>query len=473
MSVSFDIAIIGAGPAGMRAAITASKEGASVVVLDDKPRGGGLIYKNVTQSPLPDPSKMGVEYLQGKALVNEFEQCEAEKIFEASVWHVGDDGMVHFTRQQQTHSLSAKEIIVCSGAMERPFPVPGWELAGVMSAGSAQVMLKSEAVACDDAVFVGTGPLLYLVVAQYLRLGVKVKALVDTTPMSAYIKSVPQAPGAVSQTPMLIKGMGMLASIYRAGVPVYRSCSDIRIEGESAVASISFKSGNKQHQLGTDHVFLHQGVIPNLNITRALGVKHEWNTEQLCWAPKTDEWGQSSEFHISVAGDCGLVVGADGSESMGQITALNLLTKLGYLSEQERDKRSQKAKHKRKQLISFRRFIDKLYRAPDADRMPEDPETVVCRCEEKKLGQLKAGFEQGAKGPNELKVLTRCGMGPCQGRQCGHTISELLAKWQKKPMEEVSYFKLRSPMKLLNLTELSHFNKIEPASKPALTGEPV
>lgn len=462
---SFDIAIIGAGPAGMSAAITASARGASVVVLDDKQQGGGQIYRNVCNSPLDTPEHLGADYLYGQGLVKAFEVCAAKKLYQATVWHVGDNGEVLFTQHEVTKSLTARELIICSGAMERPFPVPGWHLPGVMSAGSAQVMLKSDGLVCDDAVFVGSGPLLYLIVAQYLRLGIKVKALVDTTAKSGYLHSMQELTGALAKPSMITKGLGLLNEIRKSGTPVYRYAQDLRIEGDDKVSGLRFTCSGKNELLAAGQVFLHQGVIPNLNMTRALGLEHLWCDQQLCWKPKLNDWGQSSINSISVAGDGSGIIGAEGAEHMGRIVALNQLSRLGVISEADRNLLSVESVQRLGALNRFRRFIDRLYRPSDEFRLPQDDSTVVCRCEEQTLGQLKEGFEQGARGPNELKGMTRCGMGPCQGRQCGHTVSELLAQWRGIPVGDVGYYRLRSPMRLLNLEELGHFSQVQPDSE--------
>lgn len=462
----FDIAIIGAGPAGMSAAITASAQGASVVVLDDKARAGGQIYRNVTASPLQQPQMLGDDYLSGQNLVQQFEACPAHRIYGATVWHVGDNGEILFTRDKQTRSLTARELLICTGAMERPFPVPGWHLPGVMSAGSAQVMLKSDGLVCDDAVFVGSGPLLYLIVAQYLRLGVRVKALLDTTPAEHFISSAGKITGALAVPGMLTKGLKLLNEIRQSGVPVYRYVSDLSIEGEDKVTGIRFACSDKTELLAVEQVFLHQGVIPNLNTSRALNLQHGWCEQQLCWKPVLDQWGQSSVPGIALAGDSSGIVGAEGAEHMGRIAALNQLARLGLISEADRDDWARDSLQRLNVLNRFRRFIDHLYRPAEAFRIPQDDKTVVCRCEEKTVAQLRKGFEQGARGPNELKGLTRCGMGPCQGRQCGHTISELLALWRNDPVADVGYYRMRSPMRLLNLEELSRFSRVTPETNP-------
>lgn len=178
-----------------------------------------------------------------------------------------------------------------------------------------------------------------------------------------------------------------------------------------------------------------------------------------------DQWGASSVSNIAVAGDCSAIIGADAAEEMGQVVALDRLNRLGLITAQQRDEEAQKPLAKVKSYNQLRRFIDRLYLPIEQHRVPQNAETMVCRCEEQTQGQLRAGYEQGACTPDELKGLTRCGMGPCQGRQCGHTVTELLAQWQEKSVSDVGYYRLRSPLRLLSLPELSQFQRISPAAK--------
>ncbi len=467
--ISCDILIIGAGPAGMMAAITACENGADVIVLHDKPSPGGQIYRNVDNSPLPDANILGEDYTQGGELVARFNACSARVFSSASVWHVGDNGEALFSYQGTTQRVSALEIIVANGAMERPFPIEGWHLPNVMSAGAAQVMLKSDGIVSDDAVFIGTGPLLYLIVAQYLRLGVKVKALIDTTEKANYLKATQQLPKAFAQLGMMTKGLGLLNEIRASGTPCYRFVKDIQISAAEhakpeQASQVTFQCANETVTLQADQFFLHQGVIPNLNITRSLGLAHHWNAQQLCWQPTLDNWGASSVPYISVAGDCSAIVGAIGAQNMGKIVALNLLYRLDRLKLEKRDELATRAMQDMQQLNRFRAFIDSLYRPRDIHRMPEKSSVVVCRCEEQNLAQLEQAFGEQASGPNELKLMTRCGMGPCQGRMCGTTVSELLAKWRNTGVANVGYYHLRSPMRLLNLEELAKLETVAPRS---------
>ena len=462
--MAYDCVIVGAGPAGMSAALTLTEHGVTPLMLDRGARAGGQIFRSAAASPLPDASVLGPDYNAGAGLINTYEACGADHRAGADVWHVGEEGKILFSQDGDTHEAQAREILLCPGAIERPMPIKGWTLPGVMTAGAAQVMLKSDAMAAENAVFVGSGPLLYLIVAQYLRLGVKVAALVDTTPRQNYLQAAPLISGALGVPAMLKKGLSLLWEIRRAGIPVYRNVTGLEVIGDTKVEGLCIAGGQT---IATETVFLHHGVTPNPNMTRALGLEHSWDEDQLTWHVTRDQYGQTSVPHVAVAGDGGAIVGADGAQSEGRLAALNILHRLGRLSAVERDRLARPDLAILHKLAGFRRFIDRLYRPAEALRVPQQDDTLVCRCEERSLSDLRTGFDSGAHDPNALKSLTRCGMGPCQGRQCGPMISQLLATWRDEPIAEVGYYRLRSPQRLLSLEEFSRFHKLDHTQEAA------
>ncbi len=457
---AFDCAIVGAGPAGMSAAIELAQAGADVVVLDRADRAGGQIYRSAADSPLPDAASLGPDYAAGADLISRFEDSGAKHLAGADAWHLGDDGRILFSYQGETRELHSREMLLCPGAMERPMPIPGWTLPGVMTAGAAQVMLKSDAVVADGAVFAGSGPLLYLIVAQYLRLGVPVAALVETTPRQHYLDAAPLMPRALRQLGQLRKGLSLLREIRASGVSIYRHAENLEVLGDENAKGLRFVASGKQYEVAADTVFLHHGVQPNLNMTRAMGLAHHWNSAQMCWQVTVDAFGESSVAHVSVAGDGAGIVGADGACAAGRVAAQNISHRLGRISRAERDNKTKSDLAYLSALKPFRRFIDCLYRPTDALSSPRQANTLVCRCEEQSMGDLRTGFEQGARDPNALKSLTRCGMGPCQGRQCGHLVTGLLAQWREESPEAVGYYRLRSPQRLLTLDELGRYETV-------------
>ncbi len=460
---SFDCAIVGAGPAGMSAALTLAERGLRIAVLDRGQRAGGQIYRSASQSPLPDASVLGPDYTKGADLIARFEKADVTHLSGADAWHLGDDGRILFSQDHRTHELHCREMLLCPGAMERPMPIPGWTLPGVMTAGAAQVMLKSDATVADGAVFAGSGPLLYLIVAQYLRLGVPIAAVVDTTPKDNYLASVPLLPRALKQARQLAKGLGLLNEIRRSGVPVFRFASKLQVPGRETAEGLRFDAGGKTHDIAAETVFLHHGVQPNLNMTRAMELDHMWNAQQLCWQVVTDPFGQSSVPHVSVAGDGGGIFGADGACHAGQLAALNILYRLNRITLAQRDTEAASPLAELAAMAPFRAFVDRLYRPAEALRLPQEDDTLVCRCEEQTRRDLRRGFDLGARDPNALKSLTRCGMGPCQGRQCGHIVAGLLSDWRGDSAEDTGYYRLRSPQRLLTLEELSRFDHVTPA----------
>ncbi|MFD1008725.1 FAD/NAD(P)-dependent oxidoreductase [Oceanisphaera ostreae] len=455
-----DLAIVGAGPAGMAAAIEAGRLGLKAVLLDEQPRVGGQIYRNIGQPSMANPRILGPDYYAGRTLADDVANSGCRYLSNTQVWQLDRDGRVYYSREGKAASIQVRQVMIANGAQERPFPIPGWTLPGVMTAGSAQILLKNPGLAADGAVFAGCGPLLYLVVWQYLQAGVKVKALLDTTPAANYRQALGALDGALRGAGYLWKGLKLLRDIRAAGIPFVRGVTELAACAEDGVLSrVTYKAGGRQQHLETEQLFLHQGVVPSVNLAMASGCEHEWSEQQLCWQPVLDDWGQSSQPHIRIIGDSGGIGGALAAALKGRLAVLQLAHTLGRQTSAERDDSASPHRRQLKRETAFRRFIDRLYRPSDALRLPEKDEVLVCRCEEVSLGDIRRAVHQGCMGPNQLKSFTRCGMGPCQGRQCGLVVSELMAKLQGQAVEQGGYYRLRAPVKPLTLNELASLDE--------------
>lgn len=449
-----DLVIVGCGPAGMAAACEARAVGLSVALLDEQPAGGGQIYRNIEAAPADRLEILGEDYAAGRSLADEFAASGAEHLRGATVWNVAINGAVDYVAEGRSRQIVGKSVILASGAMERPFPIPGWTLPGVMGAGAAQILLKgSGALPSGPVVLAGCGPLLYLLAWQYLRAGVTIRAVVDTAPLSGYLRAIRHGVGALMGWSDLAKGLKLLATLRRARVPIHSGATGLAIEGDRQVEGIRFTSRGRATSLPASLVLLHQGVVPNTQLSWSTGAKHRWDCEQLCWLPKTDPDGRLGETPIHVAGDSRAIVGAKASAVQGRLAAIAIAERLNLHVD------AQRRESLHREFIRFTRvrpFLDALYRPNDENRIPRDPETVVCRCEEVTAGQIRRYVELGCLGPNQTKAFGRCGMGPCQGRFCGLTVTEIIAEARRTVPDEVGYYRIRAPVKPITLGELAH-----------------
>ncbi|MGI6852164.1 NAD(P)/FAD-dependent oxidoreductase [Mesorhizobium sp. 1B3] len=456
-----DVAIVGAGPAGMAAAAAARELGLSVALFDEQPTPGGQIYRNVMA--IGDGLRaeiLGKEYLAGRPLAQRFLSSGAAYFPSSTVWRLAEDG-ISWTSPAGGGECAARRVLIATGAMERPFPVRGWTLPGVMTAGAAQILLKSTGTVADDAVFVGAGPLLYLIVCQYLQAGVRVRAVLDTADPSNRWQALRHLPVALTAPGYLAKGLKLLAQIRRSGVPHHRGVRNVAFAGDGKLSAVTWADRDGTHQLECAHAFVHQGIIPNVNMTMAAGGKHRWDTGQLCWRPELDDHGRTSKDWLIVAGDGGGIAGARSAALSGEIAALAAAVDLGRIDGAEHARRSLPLLATRRRDQAVRPFLERLYRPTDALRIPQCDEVVVCRCEEVRKRDVWAAVAEDCAGPNQLKSFTRAGMGPCQGRMCGHTVVETMAAQRAVSPTEIGYYRIRMPVKPVTVGEIAGLGRNE------------
>ncbi len=455
MKSHYQIAVIGAGPAGMAAATVAAEHGASVLLLDEQAKAGGQIYRAVAEQKINDQNILGDDYYKGRSLVSELAASDVEHVGGATVWQVSPERQIGVSKDGVAQQLTADRVIIATGAQERPFPIPGWTLPGVVNAGGAQVLLKSSGIAVPDAVFAGTGPLLYLVAYQYMKAGIPVRAILDTAPKTNTLAALPHLPAALVNIGALMKGRRWIASLKASGIPIIKGITNLRLLGDDAVSGVEYRRRGSWQRIDTAHVFLHQGVVPNTNLAMAAGCAHRWSEAQLCWHAVTDAWADSNVAGLAIAGDGVGIGGARASEYSGRIAGLSALHQCGQLDIAERDRLAQPFHRALTSEMRMRPFLDALFRPPRQFRIPADDATIVCRCEEVPAALVRQSVELGCTGPNQLKSFSRCGMGPCQGRFCGLTVSEMIAEARGMPVAEVGTMRIRPPVKPLMLGELA------------------
>lgn len=459
MMGEFDLLVIGAGPAGMSAAIAASGAGLRVAVMDEQPAVGGQVFRAIESAGV-DPVLRGSHADEGRKLAERFHGNSGIQYFPRStVWHIElassegaapDPAVLSFLKDGVSQECTTRRVLLATGAQERPMPVPGWTLPGVMTAGAAQILLKtSGAVPHGPTAIAGQGPLCWLIAVQLLRAGVQDLHFIETTPAGRIWRAC-RAGGWWRGLPLLREGMDLMREARRKGLNVLRHAEGLRVLGDEQARGLSWEGG----EIPCRTVLLHDGVIPSTHISRALGLAHRWHEAQQYWAPAVDAWGASSHSQVAIAGDGGGIAGWQAGVARGALAALDAAYRLRAITAAQRDAQASSSLQALSRATALRPFLDTLYApTPHAAAALAD-DTVVCRCEEVTAGQIRKAVKLGATGPNQIKAFLRAGMGPCQGRLCSTTVAALIAAERGVPVDAIDPLRPRAPFKPLTVGAL-------------------
>jgi NADPH-dependent 2,4-dienoyl-CoA reductase/sulfur reductase-like enzyme len=362
--------------------------------------------------------------------------------------------------------VRTRAVILATGAHERPVPIPGWTLPGVMGVGAAQALLKSSGVVPErDAVLAGSGPLLWLFAWQLCNANVRISALVDTTPRGRFREALRHLPRFVASS-YFAKALAIVRNV-RARVRIVSHVTSLSAEGRDRVERVRYVANGRRGVLDTSLLLLHEGIVPDMSLGNAIGCRHAWDPQLRAFVPERDAWGAASVRGIWIAGDGGGIRGARAAEAQGRIAALAVAHALRRLDADQRDTLVQPMRRALARSIAGRSFFDTLYAPPER---PLDDATTVCRCEEVTAGQVRAVIALGCSGPNQMKAFLRCGMGPCQGRMCGLAVTEMMAHARGVPAGEIGYYRLRFPAKPLTLGELASLPQTDSSRAAVIRG---
>ena len=444
--------VVGAGPAGVRAAEVLVEAGLRPIVIDESEHDGGQIYRRQPASfGRSYKALYGTEALRAAKLHATFEALRDKIDYrpQSLAWNV-TDGRLHVVEQTRSVALRFDSLIIASGATDRLMPVRGWNMAGVYSLGAAQVALKSQACAIGrNVVFVGTGPLLYLVASQYLKAGAGVVAVLDTAPGSGLARALPKL---AARPGVLLKGIALIAGLRRRGVTIDAGVTPLEITGtpDGGVSAVTVRAASGvERRIVCDAVALGYHLRPETQLADLARCEFFFQRTTHQWLPVIDVDGRTSTAGVYLAGDGSRLFGADGAEEMGQLAALAVLTDIGHAVKPNR------LAGLRRSLARMDRFRAGLaqafpWPAHVAATLPDD--TVVCRCETITAGEIRrAAQANGSDEINRIKAFSRVGMGRCQGRYCGHAAAEVIAAAAAVPVEFVGRLRSQAPVKPLSI----------------------
>lgn len=443
-----EVIVVGAGPAGVRAAETLVRAGVRPIVIDEGRRSGGQIYRRQPEGfKRTYDALYGTEALRAQAIHDTFDALGPHIDYrpETLVWNVAES-RVWAARASETEAIPYKALIVCSGAADRLAPVPGWQLAGCYSLGGSQVALKAQACAIGGAVvFMGSGPLLYLVASQYVKAGANVVAVLDTSPFMGRVKALPKL---AEQPDLLLQGMKLTFGLKRAGVTVLSGITPVEIEGspETGVSGLAVRtSDGSVRRFACDAVAMGWHLRPETQIADLARADFAFDAATRQWLPRIDSDGRATSPALYLAGDGAKVLGARSAEVTGELAALAALADMGHAIDADRHRHllAEKARYMR-----FAAGLAQAFPWPHQFVADTADSTVVCRCEGVTAATLRASVSTAhAAETNRAKAFSRVGMGRCQGRYCGNASAEIVSALRGEPVECAGRLRGQAPVK--------------------------
>ncbi|GLR85214.1 NAD(P)/FAD-dependent oxidoreductase [Bradyrhizobium iriomotense] len=444
------VVIVGAGPAGTRAAEVLAGAGLRPIVIDEAPDSGGRIYQRQPAGFHRTARDLyGFEAAKAQAVHDVFDHLRPSIDFRPRTlaWNLRS-GVIDTICDGKASAVPFEQTILCTGAMDRVIPLPGWTLPGVFTLGGSQISLKAQGCAIGARVaFLGTGPLLYLVAYQYARAGAQVVAVLDTTPFATKAR---QAFGLMRGRATFAKGLYYIARLRAHGIPIAEGVTPLMIAGSGRVESLSWHDARgARHEAAVDAVALGWGLKPEAQLADLAGVPFDFDSVQHNWVPRQDATGRTSVEGVFLAGDGSGIRGADLAEAAGARAAWAVLAARGLAVDTHAVARLDATLAAG---ATFRAALERAFPFPAKLAADMADDTILCRCEAITAGEVRAAAnEASATLPppevNRAKALTRVGMGRCQGRVCGAAAAEVLASMLSCPVEQVGRLRGQPPVK--------------------------
>jgi D-hydroxyproline dehydrogenase subunit alpha len=411
-SRTFDVLVVGAGPAGIAAACSAAESGARVALLDNNPRVGGQIWRGQSPSHAANPdarkwfakfAAASVEFLPSTEVIDYLEKghiivqrVDGQRVDAQSIDEVPDE--VRDEARDEVRELTYKKLILCTGARELFLPFPSWTLPNVMGAGGLQALVKSGLLVTGKKVVVaGSGPLLLAVAVHLREHGADVRLVAEQAPWRRVARF---AMSLLLEKTKLAQAFEIKRQL--SGVPYKTSCWPIRANANAENAkleSVTLRGGSRTWQERCDYLACGFHLVPNAELAALLGC------ELRAGFVRVDDSQQTSVRDVFCAGEPTSIGGVDLSIVEGQIA--------GYAAAGQ-SARAAKLLPQKRRLDRFAALLRETFALREELRSAVDSETIVCRCEDVKFGRIRQHSSWRA-----AKLHTRCGMGPCQGRVCG------------------------------------------------------
>jgi thioredoxin reductase len=458
----FDIAVIGAGAAGLSTAAVAAGQGASVAVFDDNALPGGQYFRQLPTSFIRTCKiAFDKDVDRGRLLYQAVTHRNVTYYPSATVWNVLEGNVLAFSGAARSDHVRARLIVVAAGAHDRPVPFPGWTLPGVVTAGGLQNLIKGQRVIPGRrAVVAGNGPLVILVGANLVRAGARLLATAEAAPVAR--RAMRDAIGLAAAPGIVRQAADYASTVFRSGAQRLSGWTVIEARGAGECEEVVLAPIDAAGQIdraaarnfAADLLVTGFGLVPSIEILRICAVDLGWSRLRGGWLPRRSEDFETTRPGIFAVGDGSAIGGVEIALVEGRLMGLIAAQRLGLIGPDERRRLAAGDVARLKRLSRFRAALERIYEPPRNFLHLITPETMVCRCEEVTSARLQERRDAGLVGINALKSATRAGMGRCQGRNCLSTLIDLESEATGAPRELVPLSGARPPARPVLLQDL-------------------
>jgi NADPH-dependent 2,4-dienoyl-CoA reductase/sulfur reductase-like enzyme/bacterioferritin-associated ferredoxin len=469
MKAYYHVIVVGSGLAGLSAAQVLAGQGFDILVIDESVQPGGQLLRKTWLKPSYssnlEPDRMKSKGFDLVRTINKMPgidwlfQTQVLGIFKNRrlLVHIQNIKIPEGKGSEKIIEIQAEHLIFATGARERYLPFKGWTLPGVMSIGSAQILMKSYGVLpAHNILIAGTSPLMMVLASEILTNKGKVTAFLDE---NSIVKKLSFLPLTYHHWPKLIEGALYTARMVLNRVPMLQRYRVIEARGkhgfESAImAKVNHKgdviSGTKA-EFAAGALTIGYGFVPNIELPIQAGCDLEYQKNKGGWVVKVDEMLESSSQSVYAVGEITGIAGAKKSFIQGKLAAMSILKKMEKINTLNWKKEVKTLISLDHQQVAYASFLNHLCQVPASAYAAIPDETMICRCEEITMGTIKKNIQKGFDTIGSLKKVTRCGMGRCQGRICGPVIFDIIMALTQKSAEDIGCSLSRAPVKNVNI----------------------
>lgn len=466
-NLKYNIVIVGSGFSGIVAAGILADYGLNILLLDENIHLGGQLLRKIPVE-LGDYSSYRPEYIKriGFQFVESVKNKKITIMNQTCLMGIYPDNRFMIESEgKEMLSISYDLLLFATGARERFLPFKGWTLPGVYSTGLAQVLMKSSGILpAREMLIGGSGLFLFSVAYEFLKNKGKALGILEQTGMMDKVRMLPQL---IHQFSKFAEGGKFLAKIYLSGVPVKYRHKIIEARGNGVLEEVVVGKTNAEGKLiiGTEKIYktgalaVGYGFVPNIEGPQLAGCELEFSEKKGGWTVKVNEKMETSRENILAAGEITGVGGALKSINEGKIAAFSILHKFEKITDDDYNRHLKKLTNEREHHLKFMEYFNSLYRIPSGALLDIPDDTVVCRCEDITMGEIKKGIDMGFTTSKSIKTTVRVSMGNCQGRTCGPIIFDLLSLLGKQEPEYIGPFQARPPLKPISIAALANYNE--------------